>query len=96
VLTLTFKAIHGLSPTYITDLIKVKEQSRYNLSSNKELLLAAPSLRLHPTLGDRSFSSAAPREWNALPAYIHVRNITQYDSFKKHLKTFLFHKAYDI
>jgi hypothetical protein len=95
VLTLTaFKAIHSLSPTYISDLIKVKEQSRYNLRSNKELLLAAPSLRLHPTLGDRSFSSAAPREWNALPAYI--RNITQYDSFKKHLKTFLFHKAYDI
>ena len=79
VLTITFKAIHGLAPTYISELIKVKEQSRYNLRSNQELLLAVPPTRFLPTLGARSFSSAAPYEWNHLPTAI--RNITTYTAF---------------
>ena len=79
----TFKAIHGLAPTYISELIKVKEQSRYNLRSNQELLLAVPPTRFLPTLGARSFSSAA------------IRNITPYTAFKKHLKT-LFRQAYNL
>ena len=58
VLTITFKAIHGLAPTNISELIKVKEQSRYNLRSNQELLLAVPPTRFLATLGARSFSSA--------------------------------------
>ena len=65
-LTITFKAIHELAPTYISELIKVKEQSRYNLRSNQELLLTVPSTRFLHTLGARSFSSAAPYEWNYL------------------------------
>ena len=89
----TFKAIHGLAPTYISELIKVKEQSRYNLRSNQELLLAVPPTRFLPTLGARSFSSAAPYEWNHLSTAI--RNITPYTAFKKHLKT-LFRQAYNL
>ena len=92
-LTITFKAIHRLAPTYISELIKVKEQSHYNLRSNQELL-AVPPTRFLPTLGARSFSSAAPYEWNHLPTAI--RNITTYTAFKKHLKTYLFRQAYNL
>ena len=63
VLTITFKAIHGLAPTYISELIKVKEQSHYNLRSNQELLLAVPPTRFLATLGARSFSSACSTLW---------------------------------
>ena len=40
------------------------------------------------TFGDRAFSVAGPREWNALPAYI--RNITYLSSFKRAIKTHFF------
>ena len=54
-----FKAIHGLVPHYIQNLIEVKEKSSYNLWSNDELLLAPPTLKSKKTLGDRAFQVAA-------------------------------------
>ena len=49
---------------------RVKKQSSYNLHSNNELLLVTPSVKLHPTLGARTFTYAAPKEWNSLPISI--------------------------
>ena len=46
------------------------------------------------TLGDRSFTSAAPVLWNSLPSYI--REANSVDSFKRLLKTYLFRKAYSV
>ena len=66
ILLITYKAIHGQSPEYITELIKFKEESRYNLRSSKELLLKRPTIRSLATLGDRAFEVAAPKLWNAL------------------------------
>ena len=44
------------------------------------------------TLGDRSFTAAAPQLWNSLP--YSIRSSPSVASFKKTLKTFLFQKAF--
>ena len=44
---LTFKAIHGFAPSYLCELITVKESQRYSLRSSSELLLRMPS-RISP------------------------------------------------
>ena len=49
----TFKAIHGLAPEYITNLISIKEKSTYSLRSNRGLLLNQPNAKLRKTLGGR-------------------------------------------
>ena len=69
-----FKAIHGIAPSYISDLILVKPNSSYNLrSSSASILLGSNNLRSSSasillafafrttkrTFGDRSFSVAA-------------------------------------
>ena len=66
ILILVFKAIHGLAPPYISDLITVKPKSSYNLRSNSSLLLEPPKEKMLPTLGARSFYAAAPCLWNSL------------------------------
>ena len=42
ILNLTFKAIHGLAPKYIIELINIMPRSIYNLRSNQSLLLGPP------------------------------------------------------
>ena len=71
-LLFTFKAIHGIAPLYIQDLVQVKLQGAYNLHSSRAVLLHAPSIRTKITLGDRAFQVAAPEIWNSLPCvYFH-------------------------
>ena len=50
ILVLTFKAIHGLAPEYIANLICLKERSSYSLRSNSGLLLNQPSAKLKKDL----------------------------------------------
>ena len=93
ILILTFKAIHGLAPEYISDLISVKDVSKYSLRSNGGLLLLQPSARLRKALaGDRSLTTAAPTLWNKLPA--HLQNMDNFINFKSSLKTHLFRIAF--
>ena len=94
ILILTFKAIHGLVPEYINDLISVKDASKYSIRYNGGLLLHQPSARFRKTLGDRSFTSAAPTLWNKLPA--HLRNMDNFINFKSSLKTHLFRIAFNV
>ena len=57
-------------------------------------LFKQPKANLH-SYGDRGFAVAAPHcdpIWNALPA--DLRACATYDSFKKHLKTYLFKSAF--
>ena len=46
------------------------------------------------TYGDRAFSVAAPKLWNELP--LDLRSLDAINLFKKHLKTDLFKKAYNV
>ena len=92
ILLITYKALHGLAPNYITELITVKPLFHYNLRSDGELFLQRPTIKSSATLGDRSFALAAPTLWNELPTEIcHANSIL---TFKKLLKTFLFIKAF--
>ena len=90
ILLITFKAIHGLAPKYLRNLLTFKS-SLYNLRSSGSILLSMPAVR-SKTLGDRAFMVAAPRLWNSLPK--ELRAITNVNSFKAHIKTYLFRTLY--
>ena len=92
ILLITYKALHGLAPNYITELITVKPLSRYNLRSDGELFLQRPTIKSSATLGDYSFALAAPTLWNELPT--EIRHANSILTFKKLFKTFLFKKAF--
>ena len=85
ILIITFKAIHGMSPSYIGDLVSVTSCSAYSLRSNYTIVLERPMGRMLATLGARSFYAAAPTLWNSLPA--HIRKIESLGAFKRHVKT---------
>ena len=90
ILLITFKAIHGLAPKYLCDLLTSKS-SLYNLRSSDSIILSMPAAR-SKTLGDRALMAAAPRLWNSLPK--ELRAITNVNSFKAHIKTYLFKTLY--
>ena len=85
ILLITFKAIHGLAPKYLRNLLTFKS-SLYNLRSSGSILLSMPAVR-SKTLGDRASMVAAPRLWNSPPK--ELRTITNVNSFKAHIKTYL-------
>jgi len=92
ILLITFKALKGLAPTYIDSLISIKSASQCDLrSSNDSLLLSYPKPLSKATLGDRSFTYAAPKLWNALP--LAIRSVNTVTDFKGKLKRYLFSKA---
>ena len=88
ILMLTFKALNGLAPTYLKDIISPYVNKRGNLRSETRHLLELPKVKAR--FGERSFSFAAPRLWNPLPPVI--KNSASVDIFKRSLKTFLFDK----
>ena len=81
--------MHGCAPAYIFNLLTEYVPSRNLRSSGKNLLVTKRNVSMY---GDRSFSSAAPALWNALPTQI--RSLETLETFKSNLKTFLFVKAY--
>ena len=89
VLLLVYKALNGMAPLYITELLSHRTCSR----SLRSTALAVPKSRLK-TYGDRAFSVAAPKLWNELP--LDLRSLDTINLFKKHLKTDLFKKAYNV
>ena len=92
--SLSYKAINGLSPFYLQELINLKEAcKKYKLRSDCDGLLLNPvKFKTLTTLGDRSFAAAAPQLWNPLPYAL--SSSPSVASFKKTLKTFLFQKAF--
>ena len=88
-----YKAIHGYAPLYISDLIRTRERTNYNLRSSSQLLLQPyNATKTKKTLGDRAFQVASPALWNGLPN--DIRNAKTMDVFKSLVKTHLFRKAY--
>lgn len=88
-LLITFKAIHGLAPSYLCELITIYVPQR-TLRSSSQLLLSLPSTREVSTqyYGSRAFSIAAPTLWNKLPE--EIRHAEKLATFKRLLKTHLF------
>ena len=81
-LILVFKAINGLAPNYISNLVNILCPSKYLLRRNNEILLEP-----YKTLGDRAFAVAAPRLFNSLPG--EIRHQTCFNTFKTNVKTYL-------
>lgn len=92
ILVHTYKAIHGDAPSYIRDLVTIKQPAR-QLRSATETRLTTSSMPRTVTYGGRSFKYAAPRLWNALPSQ--VKNVQSLNCFKKALKTHFFRQIYD-
>ena len=84
ILLLTYKALNGMAPGYLKDLLKPKADQRLRSAANGELVVP----RVRTKLGQRRFGVAAPRLWNQLPLY--MRNAQSVEIFKKYLKTHLF------
>jgi hypothetical protein len=90
VLLHTYRALNNLAPQYLTDLLEIYQPAR-ELRSQNQILLKAKKSRLH-SYGDRCFSTAAPKLWNALP--LTIRASKSLAAFRKSLKTHLFQKHY--
>ena len=88
----TYKALHGLAPDYLSNLLSVYKPAR-SLRSSSSYNLSVPRSRT-VTYGDRTFACACPKLWNQLP--LSIRLSENIDSFKMKLKTFLFKTAYNL
>ncbi|KAK0151915.1 hypothetical protein N1851_006719 [Merluccius polli] len=91
ILLFVFKALNGLAPQYLSELLHIYAPARA-LRSTNQLLLVVPKTRLS-TKGDRAFGAAAPRLWNSLPW--HIRSAGSIEVFKSSLKTHLFSQAFN-
>ena len=89
-LTITWKVIHKQAPNYLMETITLKNNTR-SLRNNDSNLLEVKNLKTN-SWGNRSFSNISPRLWNSLPE--NIRKIEGFDTFKKHLKTYLFKQYY--
>ena len=85
ILLITYKAICGMAPNYISELVKYSP-----LSGSR-----TPSLQLSlskTVFGDRAFVSCSGKLWNNLPS--HIKTASSLNSFKSMLKTHLFLKSH--
>ena len=90
ILLTTYKALNGLAPPYISELLDIYAPKR-NLRSLSDKKLVVPRYKLC-SYGYRSFSVSAPFLWNSLPQ--DIRLCETLDCFKNKLKTHLFRHAY--
>jgi len=94
VLLITFKAIHGLAPVYVSELISIRDVSlsRYCLRLTNSLMLNHSALKSSKTLGDRLFVKVVPKLWNELPS--DIRDLNSINKVKIAIKTYLFRQAF--
>ena len=86
-----YKALNGLAPEYIKDLIVEHKPERQMRSCGKKLLVEQKTRLV--TYGDRAFSACGPRIWNSLP--IEIRMSPTVTVFKSRLKTFYFRQHFN-
>ncbi len=86
ILLLVFKVLNGLSPLYLSELLRPYIPN-INLRSSKRKLLIVPKCILK-TYGYRAFSHRVPTQWNALPD--DIRQVDLLTTFRSKLKTHLF------
>ncbi len=90
ILLMTYKALNGLAPQYLSELLSHYSPSRPLRSQNAGRLIIPRISK--STAGGRSFSYLAPKLWNNLPNT--VREADTLCQFKSRLKTHLFNLAY--
>ena len=82
VMVLTFKVLYGEVLSYIQGILHPYTPHRTLRSADKLQLIEERMIRKR---GDRAFSAAAPKLWNALPLPLQLNKITH--CFQKALKT---------
>ena len=85
VLLFTYKALHGVSAAYLTNLLMPYISHRQLRSAIQEKISQPLT---HNLYGDQVFSCAAPKLWNTLP--LEHRRLPSMGAFKAQLKTHLF------
>ena len=90
VIILTFKALHQLCPSYISELVTPYIPTRSLRSASQHLI--EPTKDRTKSYRSRRFSSAASHLWNSLPTTF--RTITDLTFFQSQLKTYLFKKRF--
>ena len=84
-----YRAVHGMSPAYISELLHSYTPGLCLRSADSHLLRVP---RTKTKWGNQSFSEAGPSLWNDLP--LRVRASPSLSIFKNRLKTLLFEHAY--
>ncbi len=90
ILLITFKALNGLAPQYLSELLSHYSPSHPPRSQNSGHLIIPRISK--STAGSRSFFYLAPKLWNNLPNT--VREADTLCRFKSRLKTHLFNLVY--
>ncbi|XP_053337506.1 uncharacterized protein LOC128509700 [Clarias gariepinus] len=90
ILLLTYKALNGLAPQYLSELLVSYNPPRLLRSKDAGCLLVPRIIK--NTAGGRAFSYKAPKLWNSLPNS--VRDSDTVSVFKSRLKTYLFSQAF--
>ena len=86
-----FKAVHGIAPAYVSELIALHQAPR-SLRSNNKSLISVP--RSHLKLkGDQAFAVVGPRLWNSLP--LELRDITSLNVFEVSVKNYFLSLAFE-
>ena len=87
-LSQVFKALNGIDPRYLVELLKCQNHSRTLRSNSLELLLQQKSNT--KTYGDRAFSTCVPRLSNNIPLDIRrSNNVSTFKTEKFYRPTFL-------
>ena len=94
ILLISYKALHELVSEYISSLVSIQSQGRYNLRSQKGVLLSGLYVphKTYKTLGDCAFAVAASKLWNYLP--VARWNRPSISTFKSAYKTHVFKHAF--
>ena len=87
---MTFKALHGVAPPYLSDMLSYKSHLRYNLRCNDSNMLVRPAIRSARTTGDRAFSVAVPALWNTLLPSLRAED--NMNIFKRELNPYLLNR----
>ena len=91
---ITWRCLNGTGPKYLS--VSLKRSSDHcghsGLRSENSLDLIPPLTR-NATHGDRAWPMASASIWNSLDPH-HLKNVTNYLSFRKGVKSFLWHQSY--
>ena len=93
IIVMTFKALHGLAPAYLMDLIEWHSPGRALRSMDRYEAKRKGGRGFRVKTGERAFEIRAPQLWNSLP--LNIRKCNKLDSFKRTLKTHLFKCAFN-
>ena len=91
---LTYKALNGLAPDYITDLLNYIDSRRTLLRSSNHRLLDEPREKILKRMVRGLFPWRHQAVWNKLP--FQIRLLSSEAVFKAYLKTYLFKRAIDL